>query len=370
MEHDTAIPHDDDNRDDALKSFRDQIDQIDEHILQLVNRRIELARSIGHIKSTLKQPAYYRPEREAQVLRRLQELNSGPLEDNAVESLFREIMSITRGTEAGLTTAVLGPAGTFSESAARHHFGSAMHINCHSTIDEVFRTVEQGQADFAVVPIENSVEGGVSATYDCLLTTPLSICGEVFLPIHHNLLAKQEDVSEIEVIYAHTQALGQCRRWLDQHLPRVHRVAVASNAEAAKRASLEDGAAAIASDVAADIYGLSVLRENIEDQADNTTRFLVLSRRQTPISGNDKTCLLLSCRNRPGALFHLLSPLLEHNLDMSKIESRPSKIGLWEYVFFIDLRGHQDDEIVGKALADIKSEAGLFKNLGSFPAAL
>lgn len=370
MEQEQTKQYEDHNRDDALKQFRDQIDQIDEQVLQLVNRRIELARSIGHIKSTLKQPAYYRPEREAQVLRRLQSLNSGPLEDNAVEALFREIMSITRGTEAGLATAVLGPAGTFSESAARHHFGSAMNIVCYTTIEEVFRTVEQSKADFAVVPIENSVEGGVSATYDSLLTTSLTICGEVFLPIHHNLLGQQQELSQVEVIYAHSQALGQCRRWLDQNMPKVHRIAVASNAEAAKRASLEKNAVAIASDVAAELYDLNILRDNIEDQADNTTRFLVLSRRQTPASGNDKTCLLLSCRNRPGALFHLLSPLLNHNLDMTKIESRPSKIGLWEYVFFIDVSGHQDDELLDKALSEIKAEAGLFKNLGSFPAAL
>ena len=349
-----------------LKVYRDRIDEIDEQILALMNRRIEAARGIGELKSSLDEPAFYRPEREARVLKRLRKLNRGQLDNAALEALFREIMSITRGAEAGLSTAILGPLGTYTESAARQHFGSSIAVVPYPTIDEVFRAAETGQADFAVAPVENSTEGGVSGTLDRLVTTSLLICGEINLRIHHNLLGSSEQLSSVKRVIAHSQSLAQCKRWLDRNLPGVELISAGSNADAAIRARDDPAAAAIAGDSAAERYQLNHLAANIEDQPGNTTRFLVFSSRPTPASGDDKTSLLLSCRNRPGALFHLLKPLLEH--DMTRIESRPSKTGLWEYIFFIDIGGHQADEKVAEALKELRAEAGLYKNLGSYPA--
>lgn len=335
-----------------------------------MNTRLGAAKSIAEIKSNLHEPAFYRPEREAQVLRRLQKLNHGLLPDQSLETLFREIMSITRGTEAGLSVSVLGPLGTYTEAAARQHFGSSIKIVDFPTIGEIFKSTESGITNFSVVPVENSTEGGVTGTLDRLVNTTLSICGEINLQINHNLLSTETDIANISKIYAHTQSLGQCKRWVDNHCPTAQRIPVGSNAEAAKRVVNEEGAAAIAGDVAADRYKLGILSSNIEDEPGNTTRFLVLSDRDTPPSGADKTSLLLSCRSRPGALLHLLQPLLEEQIDMTKIESRPSKVGLWEYVFFIDLLGHQKEEHIERALNQLKIEAGLFKNLGSYPTSI
>ncbi len=402
-----------------LQVHRDRIDAIDEQILELMNQRIAAARCIGAIKSSLDEPAFYRPEREARVLKRLRHLNQaraaqgqvdqapgkhrqaarGQLDDAALEALFREIMSITRGAEEGLSVAILGPLGTYTEAAARQHFGSSIAVAPYATIDEIFRAAETGQTDFAVAPVENSTEGGVGETLDRLVTTSLLVCGEINLWIHHNLLARapadsagdasaadkpdhnpainpavdkpavDNMLSSIKRVTAHAQSLAQCKRWLDRNLPAVERVAVGSNADAAIQARDHAGTAAIAGDRAAERYELHHLAANIEDEPGNATRFLVFSNRPTPPSGDDKTSLLLSCRNRPGALFHLLKPLLEHRVDMSKIESRPSKTGLWEYVFFVDIVGHQADPEIAQALDELKSEAGLYKNLGSYPAA-
>ncbi|NKB77176.1 MAG: prephenate dehydratase [Gammaproteobacteria bacterium] len=355
------------NIEEELAVYRKQIDRIDEDILNLMNKRITAAKSIGEIKATLEKPAFYRPEREAQVIRRLKSLNGGPLDDFGVESLYREIMSVTRGMEAGLSVSVLGPKGTYTELAARQHFGSAVGIVYAPDINEIFRSSESGQTNFAVVPVENSTEGGVSATLDRLITTSLLISGEINFKVHHNLLGFGDGLEDIERVYAHSQSLAQCKRWLGENLPGVKVVPVSSNAEAAKKASMDSGAAAIASISAADIYGLRVLSKSIEDEANNTTRFLVLSNQDTPQSGNDKTSLLLSCKHQPGALFRMLKPLFDANVDMTKIESRPSKTGLWEYVFFIDLLGHHDDESIRPALSLLRDQAGLFKNLGSYP---
>lgn len=357
------------NSEKALGVHRDRIDEIDERILSLMNERITAAESIAKIKSALDEPAFYRPEREAQVLRRLRDLNEGPLEDNGVEALFREIMSITRGSEAGLSVAVLGPEGTYTELAARQHFGSTMSIDLLSTIDEIFRSTQNGKTDFSVVPVENSTEGGVNATLDQLVKTDLTICGEINLKISHNLLGQNVQLTSIQTVYAHGQALAQCREWLNDHLPGVKLVAVSSNAQAAKWAADDPTAAAVAGAGAAKIYGLQTLAESIEDEANNTTRFLILSNRYTPPSGDDKTSLLLSCRNRPGALFSLLKPLFDRKIDMTKIESRPSRTGLWEYVFFIDVTGHIDDPEIAQGLEELKAEAGLFKCLGAYPVA-
>ncbi len=360
-----------------LKVHRDRIDEIDEQILALMNRRIEVAQAIGAIKlsgqsadqsaASPDQPAFYRPEREARVLKRLRKLNQGALDNAALEALFREIMSITRGSEAGLSVAILGPLGTYTESAARQHFGSSIRIVPYATIDEIFRAAETGQTDFAVAPVENSTEGGVSGTLDRLVTTSLTTCGEVNLRIHHNLLGVGERLSSVKRVIAHSQSLAQCKRWLDRNLPGVELIPASSNADAAIRARDDPASAAIAGDSAAERYELAHLAANIEDEPGNATRFLVFSNRPTPPSGDDKTSLLLSCRNRPGALFHLLKPLLDHRVDMTRIESRPSKTGLWEYIFFVDVAGHQADAEIAEALQELKAEAGLFKNLGSYP---
>ena len=353
--------------DQNLLYFRDQIDEIDAKILQLMNQRLNAAQSIGAIKEKLDEPAFYRPEREAQVLRRLQGINTGLMDDAAIESLFREIMSITRGTEAGLSVSILGPAGTYSEAAARHHFGSSIEIKDFATMDDIFKSTEAGHTNFSVVPIENSTEGGVTGTLDRMTTTNLVICGEINLPIHHHLLSNANDVSAIKKVYAHTQSLGQCKGWLDSHCPDAERIPVGSNADGAKKVMGKPDSAAIAGAVAGQRYELASLGANIEDEPGNTTRFLVLSDRATPPSGQDKTSLLLSCRSRPGALLHLLQPLLDDQIDMTKIESRPSKVGLWEYVFFVDILGHQDEPNIANALSKLEREAGLFKNLGSYP---
>ncbi len=350
-----------------LAVYRKQIDQIDGDILALMNKRITAAKSIGTIKSTLEEPDFYRPEREAQVLRRLKSMNNGPLDDFGVESLYREIMSVTRGMEAGLSVSVLGPKGTYTELAARQHFGSAVEIIYSPDIDEIFRSTESGQTNFAVVPVENSTEGGVNATLDRLITTSLLICSEINFKVHHNLLGCVDCMENIDRVYAHGQALAQCKHWLGENLPGIAVVPVSSNAEAAKKASTDNTAAAIAGIGAAETYGLRVLSKNVEDEPNNTTRFLVLSRQETPQSGYDKTSLLLSCKHQPGALFKMLKPLFDAEIDMTKIESRPSKTGLWEYVFFIDLIGHQRDEAMTPALAMLREQAGLFKNLGSYP---
>ena len=248
---------------------------------------------------------------------------------------------------------------------------SSIEIKDFPTIDEIFKATEGGNTNFSVVPVENSTEGGVTGTLDRLVNTSLLICGEINLQIHHNLLSKEASTESIARIYAHTQSLGQCKRWIDDNCPGAERIPVGSNAEAARKVADEStGCAAIAGDVAAKRYGLDVLSSNIEDEPGNTTRFLILSDRATPPSGCDKTSLLLSCRSTPGALLHLLQPLLEEQIDMTKIESRPSRVGLWEYVFFVDIIGHQDDEHIARALARLKSEAGLFKNLGSYPTSI
>ena len=356
--------------DTRLQALRRQIDAIDGEILAAMNRRLEIAGAVAAVKAALDKPAFYRPEREAQVLRRLHELNTGPLTERALESLFREIMSITRGAEASLAVAILGPPGTYTEAAARQHFGSTVEIVDFPTIDEIFKSTETGDTHFAVAPVENSTEGGVTGTLDRLVSTTLTICGEIRLQIRHNLLSGAARLADLDRVYAHAQALGQCRRWLEKHLPGVERIPVGSNADAARKAAGEPGAAAIAGAAAAARYGIRILQPHIEDEPGNTTRFLILSDRPTPPSGRDKTSVLLSSKSEPGALLRLLQPLLDENIDMSKIESRPSRAGLWEYVFFIDFLGHAEQPHIARALARLKQEASLFKHLGSYPVAV
>jgi chorismate mutase/prephenate dehydratase len=352
---------------DELKQCRDQIDAIDEQLLKLVNQRAQLAREIGNLKGG---GPIYRPEREAQVLRRLLEHNEGPLSDEAITAIFRSVMSNCRALEKELSVAFLGPMGTFSEEAANKQFGGLTSpVQCAS-IDDVFRMVESGQVDYGVVPVENSTEGAVGRTLDLLMGTSLHICGEIALPVHHNLLSKQADKSGIRKLYSHAQSLAQCHEWLNLHLPGIERQAVVSNAEAARLAAEEPGAAAIASRRAAELFDLQVLNANIEDDPKNTTRFLVLSLHDVAPSGKDKTSLLMATKNAPGAMVDLLSPFSKHGVSMSKFESRPSRVGLWEYVFFVDIEGHQQEKAVAAALTDLKQRASFLKILGSYPVAV
>lgn len=351
----------------SLKTHRDEIDAIDNEMLTLVSRRAQLAREIGSLKDD---GVIYRPEREAQVLRRLLDNNAGPLSASAVTNIFRSIMSNCRALEKELSVAFLGPLGTFSEEAANKQFGGlSAPVQCAS-IDEVFRSVESGAVNYGVVPVENSTEGAIGRTLDLLMATQLHICGEVKLAVHHNLLSAQTNQASITKVYSHAQSLSQCHEWLNKNLPNVTLQAVASNAEAAKLASQEPNTAAIASMRAADLLGLNVLAENIEDDPKNTTRFLVLANHDVAPSGHDKTSLVIATKNQPGAIVALLEPLARHHVSMSKLESRPSKLGLWEYVFFVDIEGHSLDATVKAALSEIEQRASLLKILGSYPTAV
>jgi chorismate mutase/prephenate dehydratase len=357
---------------EQLKQHRDQIDAIDEQVLKLVNERAKLARHIGSLKND---GVIYRPEREAQVLRRLQASNAGPLSNEAVSNVFRAVMSNCRALEKELSIAFLGPLGTYSEEAALKQFGLGCSAVVCGSIDEVFRTIESGQADYGVVPVENSTEGAIGLTLDLLLASPLKICGEISLPIHHCLLSSQTDIKKISHIFSHVQSLAQCHEWLNRMMPNATREAVTSNARAAQMihdlvASEDTFAAAIASKRAAELFNLNVLAENIEDDAKNTTRFLVIGQHDVAASGMDKTSLVMTTKNKPGAMIDLLEPLSRHGVSMTKLESRPSKQSLWDYVFFVDIEGHQTDKHVQAALHDLQTRASFLKVLGSYPVAV
>lgn len=355
-----------------LAKLRDAIDDVDAEILRLLNRRAGFAHEIGQIKHG----NIYRPEREAQVLRRLAEQNPGPLGAEAVQHIFREIMSACLALEQPLTIAFLGPAGTYSEGASRKHFGAAPTLTPCASIDDVFRSVAAKATDYGVVPVENSTEGAVGRTLDLLLNSPLQICGEVNLPIHHNLMTKSGAMDKVSRVFSHAQSLGQCQDWLNTHYPTLERIPVSSNAEAARRAAEDESCAAIAGENAADLYGLQIVNAHIEDDPTNTTRFLVIAHHDAAPSGHDKTSIVCSAQNRPGAVHDLLTPLARHGVSMTRFESRPSGgmgtagSGQWEYVFYMDLLGHRLDAPLKAALAELGTCAGYVKELGSYPAAL
>ena len=353
---------------DELLRLREAIDRTDDKLLELLNQRAKLAREVG----SLKVGQAYRPEREAQVLRRIKESNAGPLAGETVALLFREIMSACLALERPITVAYLGPRGTFSERATLKHFGLAADALPTASIDEVFRSVESGAADFGVIPVENSTEGAVGRSLDLMPNTPMKVCGEVIVRIHHNLMAKvpPQDLGEIRRVFSHGQSLGQCHEWLNTNLPGAERVAVASNAEAARRAAEEPHSAAVAGEMAAQHYGLTILHVNIEDEPNNTTRFLILGDYQPKPSGRDKTSLVLSARNRAGAVYEMLTPFATRGVSMTKFESRPSRVALWDYLFFVDIEGHRDDAQVAEALAEVGRIAGYIKVLGSYPVAV
>lgn len=353
-----------------IKNLREKIDALDEKIQALISERARLALAIAETKQQEGSNNFYRPEREAEVLRHVLARDRGPLTEEAMVRLFREIMSACLALESRLRIAFLGPEGTFTQEAALKHFGHSVETVSLATIDEVFREVESGNTHFGVVPVENSTEGAINHTLDMLMTSSLKICGEVDLRIHHHLLGKGNDPTGAKRVVSHQQSLAQCREWLDANLPGIERVAVASNAEAARMASADIGTIAIAGESAARLYGLHMFAANIEDRPDNTTRFLVIGTIETAPSGNDKTSLLLSSRNRPGALQRLLAPLAKNGINMTRIESRPSRQSMWEYVFFVDIEGHVKDRKVAKALAELEKEAAFLKRLGSYPKAV
>jgi chorismate mutase/prephenate dehydratase len=351
---------------EELNRLRDEIDGLDAEMLRLLSRRAEIAHRIGEIKHG----NVYRPEREAQVLRRVAEMNAGLLPDEAVTRIFREIMSACLALEQPLRVAYLGPEGTFSEAAAKKHFGSAPGFAPMAAIDDVFRAVEAGNADYGIVPAENSTEGTIGRTMDLLLATPLKICGEVVVRIHQHLLGLGDSAAGAKRLYSHSQSLAQCHEWLNRNLPNLPRVPVASNAEAARLASEDAESCAIAGEAAARRYGLQILSHSIEDDPNNTTRFLVLGVHDAGPSGRDKTSFVCSALNRPGAVHGLLAPLAHNGVSMTRFESRPSRSGLWEYVFYVDVEGHQAQPTVAAALEELRHRSSFLKVLGSYPAAL
>ena len=351
----------------SLQELREQIDQIDSQLLDLLNQRAQLARFVGELKASNNAPVL-RPEREAQIMRNLQANNSGPLRVHDLEIIFREIISACRSLEKRVGVAYLGPIGTFSEQAVYKHFGQAIEGKpCHS-IDEVFRVVEAGDADFGVIPVENSTEGTINRTLDLLLQTRLLISAEIVLPIHHNLMTSTGSMQGVKHILAHSQALAQCQSWLKQNYSNITTQAVASNGEAARTAAEENTVAAIAGEVAAKQYGLQIIASHIQDDAHNCTRFAVIGELQTEASGHDQTSLILSVPNKAGAVYDMLAPIARHQVSMTRFESRPARMGAWEYYFYIDVKGHQRTPKIAAMLSELKQAVSFFKILGSYPA--
>ena len=356
-----------DDRETELARHRAAIDGLDLELLLRLNARAAHAQAIGALKGGI---AAYRPEREAQVLSRLQSANPGPLPDEAIAGIFRQAMSACLALEQTLRVAYLGPPGTFSHEAVTKHFGDFVDMQPCATIDEVFRAAESGATDHAVVPVENSTEGVVGRTLDLMFQTPLTICGEIRLRVRQNLMSSAAGLPDVTRVYSHAQSLAQCTQWLARHLPGAVTVAVASNAEAARMAAAEPGTAAIAGGNAAAIYALPILASHIEDVPNNTTRFWVLGRQRVPPSGRDETSLVMSAPNHPGAMHSLLEPFATHGVSMTRLESRPARTGLWEYLFYVDVLGHETDPAVAAALGELAKKAPMIKILGSYPAAV
>ena len=354
---------------EKLGQLRIQIDSLDQQILDLISERARCAQEVARVKTEADPSAvFYRPEREAQVLRKIMKKNDGPLNDEEMARLFREIMSACLALEDPVKVAFLGPEGTFTQQASLKHFGHSAVCVPMAAIDEVFREVAADAINYGVVPVENSTEGVVSHTLDSFMDTSLKICGEVVLRIHqHMMISENTRRDHITRIYSHAQSFAQCRQWLDFHWPMAERVAVSSNAEAARRIKGEWNSAAIAGDMAAEMYGLEKIAEKIEDRPDNSTRFLIIGNQPVPPSGDDKTSVVISMRNQPGALHAILEPFHVHNIDLTRVETRPSRTGIWNYVFFVDFEGHQDDLVVGKVLEKLGERANDLRVLGSYP---
>ncbi|WP_257284864.1 prephenate dehydratase [Endozoicomonas sp. SESOKO1] len=354
---------------EKLGQLRVQIDSLDQQILDLISERARCAQEVARVKTEADPSAvFYRPEREAQILRKIMKKNDGPLNDEEMARLFREIMSACLALEEPVKVAFLGPEGTFTQQASLKHFGHSAVCVPMAAIDEVFREVAAGAVSYGVVPVENSTEGVVSHTLDSFMDASLKICGEVVLRIHqHMMISENTRRDHITRIYSHAQSFAQCRKWLDSHWPMAERVAVSSNAEAAKRVKGEWNSAAIAGDMAAEMYGLEKIAEKIEDRPDNSTRFLIIGNQPVPPSGDDKTSVVISMRNQPGALHAILEPFHVHNIDLTRVETRPSRTGIWNYVFFVDFEGHQEDPVVRKVLDKLGERANDLRVLGSYP---
>lgn len=349
----------------TLEELRAAVDKTDNGILELLRERAELVDQIGRLKARTGEP-FYAPEREEALLRRLVAANRSGLPESSLRSIYREILSAMRALEQTIKVAYLGPRTTFSHEAAVRHFGNAVQFEAERTIGDVFEAVERGRAHYGVVPIENSQEGAVSAALDRLMDTSASICAQIFLPVELKLLGRGP-LSSVRKIYSHPQPFGQCRRWLSEHLPAAECVEVSSTARAAEMAAAEDGAAAIASGMAGEEFGLPVLASSIQDAASNVTRFFVLGTKSPPPSGCDKTSVMFAVQDRPGALAKALEPFDKEGISLTRIESRPSKRRPWEYYFFADLAGHAQDEKVAKALTELQGVCALTRILGSYP---
>lgn len=350
-----------------LAKLRAQIDALDQRLLEMLNARAGVAHAVGKLKQGNQ---VYRPEREAQVLRRILEMNPGPLGKEAIARVYAEIISACRALEQPLAVSYLGPAGTFSEMAVQKLFGGSVRAQPCGSIDEVFRQAETGGANYGVVPVENSSEGAIDRTHDLLLSTPLKICAETVLRVRQNLMSKSGVLKKVARVYSHPQSLAQCNQWLSRKLPDAERIPVVSNSEAARLAAKDAAAAAIAGDIAVQRHGLKLVARNIEDDPNNTTRFLVLGDHDAAPSGKDLTSIVMSAPNRPGAVHALLTPIARHGVSMSRLESRPARTGRWEYMFYVDVQGHRQEPKVAKALAELEKLAPFLKILGSYPAAV
>lgn len=357
-----------DSVDERLQKLRERIDAIDAQVLSLLNARAGCAQEVGRIKSEVAAPVY-RPEREAQIFARLRDRSPGPLPGSSIEAIYREVISACRALERRLRVAYLGPPGTFSEQAARRHFGHGIELLACATIDEVFRRTEAEDADFGIVPVENSTEGAVSRTLDLLLESPLLISGEISIPIRHCLMGRQPALDGVTRISGHPQALAQCIGWLDRNAPGIERIPASSNAEAARQAVDDPALAAIAGEAAARTYGLALIAEGIQDSPGNRTRFVVIGRYPCAPSGRDLTSLILSVPDQAGAVHRMIEPLARHGVSMKRFESRPARRSTWEYFFYVDLLGHQDDAPVAAALDEIRRHVAYFQITGSYPRA-
>lgn len=354
-----------------LSALRVRIDDLDEQILGLLNQRAQCAEEVAHVKLAEDPNAkFYRPEREAWILNRMQELNTGPLRNEQITQIYREIIASCLGLEESLCIAYLGPEGSFTQEATLKHFGGAVATSPVASIGQVFREVETKRARYGVVPIENSTEGVVTHTLDMFMQSDLRICGEISLRIQQNLMGKTADLAAIKRVYSHQQSLAQCRDWLSQHLPHAEQIAVNSNSEASRRCAEDAESLAIGPKQAATIYGLEIVQASIEDSVSNTTRFLVIGDQVVGASARDKTSLLVSTPNRPGSLFDILKPLAANGVDMTRIESRPARNTNWDYMFFLDVQGHEQDTSVATALELLRKDVDLVRVLGSYPVAV
>lgn len=355
----------------SLPGLRQAIDAVDDQVLALLNRRAALAAEVGRLKAAAAPEApFHAPAREREVLARLGAANPGPFPGEAVRTVFQEIMSACLSLEKPLRVAFLGPEGTFTHLAVRHQFGGACQVLPQGTIQAVFEAAARGAADYGVVPVENATEGAVESTLDAFLDSPLRICAEILLPVDQALLLRPGlGLPEVRRVYSHPQALGQCRRWLEARLPQADRIEAPSTSEAARLAREDAEGAAVASELAAELFGLRVAEARIQDLAANATRFLVLGPKAAEPTGRDRTSLLVMAQDGPGALLRLLEPLARRGLNLSRIQSRPTRRKLWEYAFFLDVEGHAEDAPMKEALADLRTASASLSVLGSYPRA-